>query len=262
MTNRYNNRRQYFDELARTSKEYLSEYIRSYKDLSSGSLVLEIGCGEGGNLVPFAEKNGGKVLGIDISAGKIDNARKFFADCGLEGTFICSDFLKMDLTAYIAKYDLIIMHDVIEHIEPEHKATFLNQAKMLLKRDGVMMIAFPAWAMPFGGHQQICRHPLCRLPFIHLLPRSLYQKYLDIMGESEGCINELMSIRRSGMIIENFEGLCAKTDCRIIDRTLWLINPHYKAKFGLTPRRLSKIFVKSKWLRNHMSTSCFYILSI
>lgn len=59
MTNRYNNRRQYFDELARTSKEYLSEYIRSYKELSSGSLVLEIGCGEGGNLVPFAEKNGG-----------------------------------------------------------------------------------------------------------------------------------------------------------------------------------------------------------
>ena len=76
MTNRYNNRRQYFDELARTSKEYLSEYIRSYKDLSPGSLVLEIGCGEGGNLVPFAEK-GCQVYGIDISAGKIDNARKF-----------------------------------------------------------------------------------------------------------------------------------------------------------------------------------------
>ena len=261
MTNRYNNRRQYFDELARTSKEYLSEYIRSYKDLSPGSLVLEIGCGEGGNLVPFAEK-GCQVYGIDISAGKIDNARKFFADCGLEGIFICSDFLKMDLTAYIAKYDLIIMHDVMEHIEPEHKATFLNQAKMLLKRDGVMMIAFPAWAMPFGGHQQICRHPLCRLPFIHLLPRSLYKKYLEIMGESEGCINELMSIRRSGMIIENFEGLCAKTDCRIIDRTLWMINPHYKAKFGLTPRRLPLLFCNSRWLRSHMSTSCQYMLSV
>ena len=96
MTNRYNNRRQYFDELARTSKEYLSEYIRSYKDLSPGSLVLEIGCGEGGNLVPFAEK-GCQVYGIDISAGKIDNARKFFADCGLEGTFICSDFLLLVL---------------------------------------------------------------------------------------------------------------------------------------------------------------------
>ena len=48
MTNRYNNRQQYFDELASTSKEYLSEYIRSYKELSPGSLVLEIGCGEGG----------------------------------------------------------------------------------------------------------------------------------------------------------------------------------------------------------------------
>lgn len=50
----------------------------------------------------------------------------------------------MDLTNYIAKCDLIIMHDVIEHIEPEHKTAFLNQAKMLLKGDGVIMIAFPA----------------------------------------------------------------------------------------------------------------------
>ena len=133
---------------------------------------------------------------------------------------------------------------------------------MLLKCDGVMMIAFPAWAMPFGGHQQICRHPLCRLPFIHLLPRSLYQKYLEIMGESEARINELISIRRSGMSIENFEDLCTKTNYRIIDRTLWLVNPHYKAKFNLSPRKLPKIFVKSKWLRNDMSTSCFYILSI
>ena len=71
MTNRYNNRRQYFDELARTSKEYLSEYIRSYNDLSPGNIVLEIGCGEGGNLVPFAEE-GCQVYGIDISAGKIE----------------------------------------------------------------------------------------------------------------------------------------------------------------------------------------------
>lgn len=82
--------------------------------------------------------------------------------------------------------------------------------------------------MPFGGHQQICRHPLCRLPFIHLLPRSLYQKYLEIMGESEIRINELISIRRSGMSIENFEDLCTKTNCRIIDRTLWLVNPSTK----------------------------------
>ncbi len=123
MADRYNNRRQYFNELARTSKEYLSEYISSYKKLNPCSLVLEIGCGEGGNLVPFAEE-GYQVYGIDISTGKIDNARRFFADSGLEGTFICYDFLKMDMTTHIAKYDLIIMHDVIEHIEPEHKTAF------------------------------------------------------------------------------------------------------------------------------------------
>ena len=78
MTNRYNNRRQYFDELARTSKEYLSEYIRSYKDLSPGSHVLEIGCGEGGNLVPFAEK-GCQVYGIDILCAGFPSSIFFLA---------------------------------------------------------------------------------------------------------------------------------------------------------------------------------------
>jgi len=261
MAERYNNRRLYFDELVKTSKEYLSEYIRSYKELNPCSNILEIGCGEGGNLVPFAEE-GCKVCGIDLSTGKIDNAKIFFADSGLEGTFIGCDFLKMDLDTHIAKYDLIIMHDVIEHIEPEYKTAFLNQAKMLLKHDGVMMIAFPAWSMPFGGHQQVCRHLLCRLPFIHLLPQGIYESYLKFIGESTGCINELMSIRRSRMSIEGFEDLCTKVNCRIIDRTLWMINPHYKAKFNLTPRKLPEIFVKSKWFRNHMSTSCFYILSV
>ena len=85
--------------------------------------------------------------------------------------------------------------------------------------------------------------------------------YLKIMGESGTRINELISIRRSGMSIENFEGLCSKTDFRIIDRTLWLINPHYKAKFGLTPRRLPLLICNNRWLRNHMSTSCQYMLS-
>ena len=135
MTNRYNNRRQYFDELARTSKEYLSEYIRSYKGLSPGSLVLEIGCGEGGNLVPFAEI-GCKVCGIDISTGKIDNARRFFREKGLDGEFICSDFVRCEIEQYVGRYDIIIIHDVIEHIDPEDKDEFMSRAKALLRPSG------------------------------------------------------------------------------------------------------------------------------
>ena len=261
MKDRYSDRRIYFEELAQTSKEYISRYISTYKDINSCHYVLEIGCGEGGNLVPFAEI-GCKVCGIDISIGKIDNARKFFVEKGLYGEFICSDFVRCDIKPHVGIYDLIIMHDVIEHIEPKDKDEFMSRAKALLRPSGVIMSAFPAWKMPFGGHQQICRSRLCRLPFIHLLPEKWYEGYLKICNEKDNKVNELMSIRRSRMNIESFESLCCRAGLKIKDRTLWFINPHYKAKFGLRPVKLHKYLSIIRLFRNHMSTSCFYILSV
>ncbi|MBE6235404.1 MAG: class I SAM-dependent methyltransferase [Bacteroidales bacterium] len=259
MKDRYTDRRIYFEELARTSTEYISRYISAYKEIRSGHHVIEIGCGEGGNLVPFAGL-GCDVCGIDISKGKISDARTFFQEKGLKGEFICSDFIRFDIGPHIGKYDIVIMHDVIEHISPADKHAFMSRAKALLRPSGVMMSAFPAWNMPFGGHQQICRSRLCRLPFIHLLPERWYRGYLKTCNEKEDRIDELMSIRRAGMSIESFEELCSRSGLKIQDRTLWLVNPHYKAKFSLRPVRLHMPWCR--WLRNHLSTSCFHILTI
>ena len=250
----------YFEELAKTSREYISKYISAYKEIKPEHHIMEIGCGEAGNLVPFAEM-GCKMCGIDISPGKIANARMFFDEKGIKGEFIRADFLRFAPDSHRGKYDIIIIHDVIEHIEPEDKVEFMSRAKSLLRPSGVIMSAFPAWKMPFGGHQQICRNRLCRLPFIHLLPERWFEGYLRICKEKDDKVNELLSIRRSRMSIESFEELCRLAGLKIQDRTLWLINPHYKAKFGLRPIRLHRSISYSKWLRNHLSTSCFYILT-
>lgn len=258
--NRYSDRRLYFDELVKTSEGYLSEYIGGFCDMNNLDRVLEIGCGEGGNLVPFA-RMGCDVCGIDISEKKVGHAEQFFSEDGLAGRFICCDFLQMNLSEHVGMYDLILVHDVIEHIEPEAKAEFMIRTGSLLKRHGVIMMAFPAWKMPFGGHQQICRKRLCRIPFIHLLPVNIYRGYLHLCGEPECTVEELLSIRRAGTSIESFEALCRSTGLAILDRTLWLINPHYKVKFSLRPRLLPQSLSTSRWLRNHLSSSCFYILS-
>ena len=50
------------------------------------------------------------------------------------------------------------------------------------------------------------------------------------------------------------------TVLRITNRQLWLINPHYQVKFGLSPRKLNKVIAYIPILRNVFSTSCFYIL--
>lgn len=61
---RYNDRKRYFDELATSSRKYFISYFRGFKKIS-GSSVLEIGCGEGGILLPF-EEEGCEVTGVDV----------------------------------------------------------------------------------------------------------------------------------------------------------------------------------------------------
>ena len=53
---RHSNRLQYFNELANTAREYFIEYLNNHYNLSAKTRVLEIGCGEGGNLLPETKK--------------------------------------------------------------------------------------------------------------------------------------------------------------------------------------------------------------
>ena len=133
--------------------------------------------------------------------------------------------------------------------------------KSYLSAGGVIFISFPAWQMPFGGHQQIARgRVVSHLPFIHLLPRTLYKWILDTGGEEEDTIKELLSIKETKCTIEMFQNLVKQTGYQIVDQQLFFINPHYEVKFGLSPRKLGRVLSSVPYLRNFFSTSCFYLL--
>ena len=107
---------------------------------------------------------------------------------------------------------------------------------------------------------QIVRIQFCsKMPFIHLLPLSVYNKILFIFGENDSCIKELLNIKAAGLSIEHFESIIKESNGRIVDRILWFINPHYKQKFKLKPRKLMPILSSIRYIRNYFSTSCFYI---
>ena len=196
MQERQQNRALYFRELATTSERYFLPYVAHFKPLAPGMHVLEIGCGDGGNLLPFARR-GCVVTGVDMAATRIDDARRFFAEAGAEGTFIASDiFLLKDLEA---SFDIIICHDVLEHIGD--KRTFLLNLRRYVKPGGVVFMSFPAWQMPFGGHQQTLRNRwTSRLPFIHLLPNFLYSAIMRAGGADRRCIDGMLDIKRTSNV--------------------------------------------------------------
>lgn len=256
MQDRHSDRNRYFNELSETCEKYFLPYIQKFKDIGPESNILEIGCGEGGNLAPFS-KIGCHVYGIDISVNRIKQARIFFAERGLSGEFSNVDIFKTEELK--ALYDVIIIHDVIEHIH--NKQSFINIAKRFMKTDGIIFIGFPAWQMPFGGHQQIVENKnISKMPFIHLLPNPIYVSLLKAFSIKKERINELLDIKACKINIESFRRLIKTSRLRIVNEQMYFINPHYETKFKLKPRKLPSVLSKIPYLRNFLTTSVLYII--
>ena len=93
MQKRHTDRKMYFRDLEITSKEFYISYLSDFTELTSKSRILEVGCGEGGNLVSFAQL-GCKVTGIDIAECRIKEAKAYFSEISNHVTFVCSDFMQ------------------------------------------------------------------------------------------------------------------------------------------------------------------------
>ena len=255
MQKRHTDRYRYFREEAATTEKYFIPYLSEFIDVGDIS-VLEVGCGEGGNLLPFARR-GCRVVGVDLSEQRVRQAESFFSRECAAGTFICDDVMHYRGDGRL--FDLIVCHDVVEHIHEKEK--MLLALKRLLAPGGRLFVAFPAWQMPFGGHQQIARSwVVSHLPFVHLLPELAFCLMLRLFGEDASKINELIGIRRTRCTVEMFEREAAYAGYTVCDRRLWLVNPHYEVKFGLRPIRLCRQLSALPYIRNFMASSCFYVV--
>lgn len=255
MQKRHTDRALYFREQIYTTEKYVIPFIEKYKKITAGMSVLEIGCGEGGNLKPFLDR-GCRVTGIDLDRYKIEVGTSFFADHPSANslTFICEDIYK--IPAPEKKYDLIILRDVIEHIPGQDRLmAFIRQ---FMKPDGCIFFAFPPWYNPFGGHQQICKNKLIsHTPYIHLLPNFLYRRCLQAAGEN---VEEMLDIKSTGISLERFLRIVRDNDYQVDAAALYFINPNYEIKFGLKPRKLWGM-ANIPYLRNFWTTCGYFVIS-
>ena len=161
MQERHLNRKQYFNEQAISTRKYVVPYIETVFPITKETKVLEIGCGEGGNILPFLEK-GCNVIGVDLNQGKLNMGEEWLNEAMPDSKFklINQDIYEWDLSSD-EKFDLIILRDVIEHIHDQDR--FMGFMKGLLTPNGKVFFGFPLWYMPFGGHQQICKKKISQM---------------------------------------------------------------------------------------------------
>lgn len=259
MQERHKQRDRYFEEQAATTAKHVIPYIEDLRKLTPETEILEIGCGEGGNLKPFLDA-GCKVTGVDILETKIKNAERFYEKHPLRKnlSLITSDIYHPPANLD-RQFDVVFMRDVLEHIHNQEK--FLNYAKRFLKPGGMFFLGFPPWQNPFGGHQQMCHSKfLSKLPWFHLLPGRIYPWIMRAFNEPEYNIEALMEIKQTRISIERFRRIIRREKYPVLKRTYWFINPNYEIKFGLKPRKMPDIITQIPVLRNFVITTCYYIL--
>jgi len=258
MQKRHQDNNLYFEEQSVTTKKYVIPYIEQAKQIDENTSVLEIGCGQGGNLLPFLEK-GCTCTGLDISQDKILMGQNFFKKhlYSSKIELFYDDIYKIDPKNF-KKFDIIILRDVIEHL-PDHEQ-LMKLMKSFLKEDGIVFFAFPPWRMPFGGHQQVLvNKALSRLPFYHILPKPVFRWILKLGKTDEESVEGMLNIKQTGISIAKFRKIVKQNGYEFVKTTDWFINPNYEIKFNLKPRKLF-FFNKIPYFRDFFTTSYYAII--
>ena len=110
--------------------------------------MLELGCADGGNLVPIAiEYPRAQFTGIDLSPRQIDDARAFAQSLSLANI----DFRAMsilDVDKSLGKFDTILCHGVFSWVAEPVQAKILEICRENLAPNGVAYISYniyPGW---------------------------------------------------------------------------------------------------------------------
>lgn len=124
--------------------------------------VLELGCGDGSNLVPMAfNLPDSRFVGIDLAGSAIENGRGVIRELGLKNIEVRQEDI-LRFAPGSEKFDYIIAHGIYSWVPPEVKDALLRVCRGNLAAQGIAFVSYNAYP---GGH---LRMMLREMMFIHL----------------------------------------------------------------------------------------------
>ncbi len=212
-----------------TTAGYLVPLLRSWNVRLDAARVLDIGCGDGGNLCALADA-GSLCRGFDLDRGRIESARVLAG--GRNCVFETGDLADQPPPFHGELFDVVFLHDVFEHLE--RKTDMLRILADYCTDDGRIVITFPPYYSAFGAHQQLLRSFVGRIPFIHLLPGFSILVLGRLRGEPEAFVAEIRKLVRLKMGMASFEAAARESGLTIRAVRKYIISPNH-IRFGLKP---------------------------
>lgn len=110
--------------------------------------VLELGCSDGGNLIPMAsELPEGRFLGIDLSPRQIEAGRRRLETLGIVNIELQAMSI-LDVAPSLGEFDYVLAHGVFSWVAPEIQEAILRICRENLAPQGVAYVSYntlPGW---------------------------------------------------------------------------------------------------------------------
>jgi SAM-dependent methyltransferase len=232
---------------------YISEYPRGHFILATlgrylpgfdprGLRVLDVGCGDAGVMVAFAEA-GARVSGIEPYGRSVERGRVRAEEHGVEAD-IREGFAEA-LPFPDGSFDLVLLDNVLEHVQDRDRT--LPEIHRVLRPGGTLYLVTPK---PFAIHS-IVSDPHYSLAGLVLLPRPLQVWYFErVRGGGEGSYGVGVIPTRRGVLRmlrrHGFESL-------VSPRELWInyVREKVSSPAGLSTelkRRLAGWVAETHWV--------------
>jgi SAM-dependent methyltransferase len=214
---------------------YLIPFFEKYLPDFYNMHVLEIGCTEAG-FIDVLDHIGIKAVGLELSEERVTLAKRKNASLKI----YTGDITDSKIVEKIGEqFNLIVMRDVIEHIE--HRNNAFSNIKKLLKQKGYLYITFPPRFSAFAGHQQNGISVLRYIPYIQLLPQIIIKFLGRLFKENEKIIDSIIANYRIGLTVQSFENYCRQYHFKMTKKELFIFRPIFQIRFNISAKKIYSV---------------------